>query len=847
MGDFVLPIHIKNDWNLVDSINRYAVLMGYVSMAIKGLGFLVLTWTTVVLLGGFVSTLHKNDFWSLTFIVLVQTAGIFDVALNEKLSYVMRAIYGLLMRVWVGMNRVVEKADTILVTLLACVVILVQVLVLAAVLCPLAIIYVFGILMSGGISLWRLKEHDYRGTDGEASNLPSAMDTLYCLALIQCVLFCSRYLLGRTGKSLADGNASECSDLEKQVLSRYLRETKKGCEADPSFAQGRDLSTHAIHMISSKSPTDCISGVEMLYTSICILERRRMKTLMLTYPLEYIPFRERVELKQLVRAATSSPKVVQKLLEMLDSIGLHDGETRKQAAKIVECLASNINLEQFPRGIHYISSLIGTFQEYSLAQPVKRRRRVSREGPVQIYKELLLRGLCIIRELASSENNCRVISDTQDLVSKIMAPLTSDLLNHTSHDNGEWSNIVEISVEVMSRLSGASGETGVKLRREISSCQEAISTLERIISCNVCKKELQEQAIQILTQLYMDTTEGSKAADFILLKKEFVRMVLDIFTDGNKSLHVRAYVGAALMGFRGGSNATIVIQTSADVVKRLTKVLLDDEDMVLRQHAAVILEHLWTYYTEHDNYLSVLKTEMSIAVGKVIKEITDKGEDIGASPQTGRETEVSPSCSSNPQNDDQDEKEKASEKIILHEDEKHTGVTKPEVDIENQNDTSLEWTTDEEDKKEDMQSGLLSSLLSVCGMVYDKLISEGSDLTPQFHNASIFLNMLQKIVVEKGDHSTVENLSLCKTIAKMVISMMKHGRGRFVVQREDLQSLIEALSTASKSMLDLDYSMIFSSTSRSETTTKIDKCTLSILVKEAQELYATWPSTSGSG
>jgi hypothetical protein len=139
----------------------------------------------------------------------------------------------------------------------------------------------------------------------------------------------------------------------------------------------------------------------------------------------------------------------------------------------------------------------------------------------------------------------------------------------------------------------------------------------------------------------------------------------------------------------------------------------------------------------------------------------------------------------------------------------------------------------------------LSSLLSLCWTVYDTFQSElAPDLALEF-DASSFVSKLDEMVLDISD--SVEKLSLFKAIGEVVILMMRRSDGRFVKQ-EDLKGFMKVFCDASKNMLDLDYSMVFSSANRSSanTSSKLNRRTLASIVQEAQELHAGLPSTSMS-
>ncbi|KAL6623641.1 hypothetical protein ACP70R_033520 [Stipagrostis hirtigluma subsp. patula] len=674
----VPPISIDDsDWDEVGMINSYAVFMGYLLMGVRGLGLLMLTWTTVVLLGGFVSNLSRMDFWSLAVITLVQAAGAFDFILKEKLRDVVSWAFGFMMAfggtIAIPIAESVDRHEVpmpckIIFVIVSFVLWVVQALACAILFCPLALLYVLGLYICAVISLWRLIAHDYgNGADGN-SNMRPALIVLYSLAVAQGVLFGYRSVHALGPRKGLAREVDKSYDLGLNTVLVYLDETVKGCEKDPSFARGRNFVTYAVNLLSEKYPVNL-----MMEPQSCpsYLDGVRILGSLVRKYRKYSS--RRILAKQLLTESASFVSIVGELLETMGPRSPWSMEIREHAARILQLVAGSIRLEQFPGGIHCVSSLLDTFEDHSL-QPegYERNDRLPKEferdwlldederdrlleggqiagSTVSTSPEsdtdlllghtrLVVQGLRILQNLAADEDNCRVISNTEGLLGKIMAPLISDLLHRDHHY--KWCCMAEESMELMSRLMATPGETGTKMLNEISSNIEAIiSTLQSILECHRCEVTLKRQTVEILLDLSVDTSsimasESSKKTfmcmliRILLFKDDYSGRMCRCIRWVKKRSYIRRLAAEKLQAMqllRIERSATSMLPSVGAVLGDLTATLVHAENNAIRVHAAQILEHLCRHYTKDDGYLKELKKAMVNVMPKVLKEMLGYG------------------------------------------------------------------------------------------------------------------------------------------------------------------------------------------------------------------------------
>lgn len=220
----------------------------------------------------------------------------------------------------------------------------IQGLVFAVTLCPLGVLYVLGLYISAGVSLWRLIEHDFGNKGG--ANMKPALQTLYSLAVAQGVLFGYKTIhdRGRRSMLLAKFVAGDVSIMDEELVTEYLDEIVTGCQKDPSFATGRNLVTYGVDlMMEAPSNDGFIAGISVLAGAIKHYNE---------------PGRLVLAKHLLMTRSHSWSHMIRRLLETVGPRSPYSKEVREHAARIVALIARSIRLEQFPGAIECVSSLL---------------------------------------------------------------------------------------------------------------------------------------------------------------------------------------------------------------------------------------------------------------------------------------------------------------------------------------------------------------------------------------------------------------------------------------------------------------------------------------------------------
>lgn len=495
-------------------------------------------------------------------------------------------------------------------------VIAVQWLVFAVVLFPVVLFYSFGMLITTGLSVWRLAKRDYGDADGGA-NLHPSLKVVYSIILFQSVISMYRDAMmvsARKGVAAAviDSYGLHEHDGLRESVMAYLRETMIGCRKDPSFVKGRNLVTYAVELTRCGSPDGFLCGARILAT---LLDQPELQE-------------QHAMIKQLVVSA-SSTEVLHKLLRALDCTRPNDAETRECAATIVAHIAGDLRLEQFPGGIQCIASLLDGPREEEDEEEEEDHEDYDYSDGFYIfldnddddgggfpanYKKLIWQGLLILGKLAADEDCRKAIIDTEGLLAKIMAPLRSGLLHIDGH-NDAWSSTVYASMEVMRRLLSAPPcEAGEELRSKISGNTEAMDSMDRILGCEECGELLLMQALEIYTQLREHTLSD------MVRRTNFIKKLVHIFTQVYMRDDIRGLAGEKLvtLSSHGEQNSRIILQAKQGVIDHLTKILVrDNESTRCKIRAAQILEQLCIHHTDDDEYLKNLKEVLNVTMPKV--------------------------------------------------------------------------------------------------------------------------------------------------------------------------------------------------------------------------------------
>ncbi|KAM3205977.1 hypothetical protein ACQJBY_061579 [Aegilops geniculata] len=746
--------------------------------------------------------------------------------------------------------------------------------------------YFFGSLICAGISLWRVIQHDYGNMDGDSSkaNLMPALDFFYCLILCQgalSLLWWASYVVASSLVVSLKGVCKFPRIWGRVSVYEYLFDTLSKCWRDPKSINNRRFVKYAVDLLDSESPQDYLSGARML--DVFIKHQVDVRPLILPSSHKVQKLMDTLrwsssnrEIKELAARIlahlacdidlTLFPGAIRCISSLLGNTQLpywnnqQGSSSQSPQSDAIDQLFAEIKKGKLVQLLEKIRSKLcqplakvlakskldqqgvvdskgdrGTTLPYWNNQHKSPQRRLDEQGAGDTqgegdgWNELILQGLTILERLASDQHNCRDICSTPDLITKIMSPICSETLIQDINIM-PWKDVVNGALRVVYRLIRAPEWTGGRrLAHEISCSKQAVRNLEMILDQgNIASQQLQMRAMEILTELAMD----SSAKVAMRTKEMLINKQLQIFLDEGKEEDLRVTAGTnssaklamerkekldnkqlqedlrvtagntlALLS-KTGTLSLCIISDYNHIVDQVTGTT---KKAIYRTIAAEILENLSTLslHTMDENHVK------NTLLPKVLAEVlTSKIKTQSEAPER-QVSKASEDVEENPQQDDE-------ENIRLEHNE--------EINESEQNETQTAMIEFKE------------ALLSLTSVIFDQLIISAKDFDDVARMVAPgegeFVAKL-KTIVEENCEATANSLRIVKLCGQIAVTMMR--RSQYNTHFKD-QKFVETLSKVSSVMCNLESCMLFAGTDGGAK--KTARPLLSDLVKQAEALVA---------
>lgn len=596
-------------------LTLFALRLAILEKAASGLGTLAFIWATVVLLGGFASSLEKTDFLFVTIILLIEGTRIFSrshelewqheatwtladagqnsfQALKSSSRFMFQRIKSIFQLSSVtkpasSHSRTIAESNQTVREFQNQVIQRIKQHAWYTPNIPLIphagwiflsknVSRIFTLLQLSSatacviLSLMRLIKQDYG--EGEDKNKKIALVIFYGLALAEALMF----LLEKAywnwkvsyGRLLVHVSL-ECELGPSGIISikRFFYDAYSKC-INGSIFDGlkMDLVTFAQELLDSDFPDEQLIGAQILQK---LVNSKQFAS-------------------ETLRKIGTSTWVIERLIDMLNWKNPAEEDMRRCAAQIVSKLSGKkknaLRVGGIPGAMESISSLLYTGIHQNSIIP---------NQPAYDFSIFNLLGLLVLKGLAHDHENCGKIGNARGLLSKII-DFTGTSQSLLRNDRASESQIkaVKRSLQVIKMLVSTTGNTGKMLRQAISEIVFTASNIRDILQYGESHMVLQKLGIEILQSLAMDENAKEKIGS----TGGIIKLLLFIFfrpgfTEDENLVSKEAGEALAMLALESKRNCERILKVQ-EVLDRLISVL---NDPVLQVNAARILRNLCAY------------------------------------------------------------------------------------------------------------------------------------------------------------------------------------------------------------------------------------------------------------